>query len=405
MLLPDPSLTIYGPDGRPQSYIPFRLAQQYVLQRMPHGAHRAVSISQPGAPLRQPNGSTTPVSASSSSSGQQQRPMLPPHAVPQARISSNGIMRPPSTPAVPVLPSQPSLPLSSPPAMSNGSTSHEQTNNSNLGADIEMKIPVAVSVHPVPQTTTESTANHDMQSSAVPVTSPMRAKTQTPSMTAIPNGFTIPAVNNYSTHITNGASFTHPGVRANGMNPLLKSAFASLTPGADNSMQVGSGHIAMRPSANSYIGHTLASGPNYSAQLAAARQMQWALAAQQQRGQAMGVVDANGIDTGLGGNISPPISGTPARVPSANGNRPLPLNRGMPSPALAQAIAAGQGRSSPANAHVARLASHAPHSPNLLSPGLVNAQPQQSPPRPPQSHMPSPSPSLQARQIVGSSGF
>lgn len=397
MLLPDPSLTIQAPDGRSQTYVPFRLSQQHVLQRMHHGMHRAVSIPQQGIPLR--HGPATPVSSSSGGSGQQQRPMHPPHAMPQARITSNGIMRPPSTPTVPALPSQASLPHSSP-TMANGTANHEQSNGAPLAVDQDMKLPVAVAVHPVLQHSADSTHHDTQAASNVSTTSPLRAKSQTPSMTAIPNGFTIPAVNNYSTHITNGTSFTH-GVRPNGMNQqLLKSAFASLTPGADTSIQVNGGHLSMRPATNSYIGHTLASGPNYSAQLAAARQMQWALATQQQRGPAMNVVDANGIDAGLGGNLSPTISGTPVRVPSANGHRSLPLSRGMASPALAQAIAAGQGRASPANTHVARLT---PHSPNLLSPGLVNSQPQQSPPRPPQPHMPSPS--MQARQIVGSSGF
>ncbi|KAI0341412.1 hypothetical protein BDW22DRAFT_1358947 [Trametopsis cervina] len=381
-MLTDPTIPIYKADGQLASYTPFRMPPPQAAPRGHPGMQR---LAPPNLSLRHV---PPPLSVASSSSSQQQRPMPPPHAVPQPRQSPTGVMRPPSTPTVPALPTHANPPQPSPPIVANGNGVYEQSN-----ADQDMKVPVAVPVaQPQPEVTHAETPP-----ALVPSTSPIRPKSQTPTMTAIPNGFTIPAVNNYPAHMTNGAAYS--AVRANGMNQqMLKSAFASLTPGADSALQVNGTHISMRSPANPYIGHSIASSQAYSAQLAAARQMQWHLAAQQ-RAAAGNIVDGTGVDVGMGGNISPPISGGPPRVPSANGTRAIPLSRGVSSPALAQAMAAGQGRSSPANPHVPRLPQH---SPNLLSPGLVNNQPQQSPPRP-QSHMPSPS--LQARQIVGSSGF
>lgn len=217
---------------------------------------------------------------------------------------------------------------------------------------------------------------------AVPISSPMRPKSQTPTMTPIPNGFTIPSVNNFNSHIANGP-YAHSSVRTNGLNAqMVKSAFASLQ--ADGTLQAN-GHVPLARTNTGYLPTA------YSQQLAAARQMQWATLSAQ-RPASTTLVDANGgVDAALAANLGINV---PARAPSTNGQRPAALARGVQSPALAQAIAATQGRVSPANAHVARL-SHPAH---MLSPG---SQPHQSPPRAPQPPMPSPS--LQS-QVVGSSG-
>ena len=375
ILVPDATLTITGLDGRVVN-----------VQRMPHMLARQQRV----APNAQMSRSLTPQANGNSVNANmhQQRamaPMAPPPAVPQARVSSNGILRPPSTPAVPTLPttpapvSTPTPPQPSPLSVASGS-----------GIDLhhgeqEAKLVAPATPSPAAQLQPEVPQN-EMPIVPAPSTSPVRPKVPTPTMTAIPNGFTIPAVNSYPNHIPNGASYA---VRTNSYNQqVLKSAFASFAQGGD----VNGTHHPMRTPTNSYITPSGA----YSAQLAAARQMHWL--ASQQRAPNMNIVDSSGMDAGLTNGLSPPLS-APQRVPSANGSRSIPIRRGVSSPALAQAMAVGQGRSSPANAHAARLPQH---SPTLLSPGLVSAQAQQSPPRP-QPHIPSPS--MQARQIVGGSGY
>lgn len=305
----------------------------------------------------------------------QVKPMLPPNGMPQVRISSaSNVIRPPGTPVVPSLPMQSSPPRHSSPAV-NG-TNHDMTNGMTNG-DQDVKMANVNGIHSTPSGQPDG-VHSQAENQPVPVSSPMRPKSQTPTMTAIPNGFTIPSVNSYSSHIAN--TYMHSAVRPNGLNPqMMKSAFATL--GADVPLQAN-GHVPLaRANAAAYLPAA------YSQQLAAARQMQqWAM-----RPASANLVDANGIDN-LAVNLG--MNGVPTRVPSTNGTRSASLGRPVTSPALAQALAVGQG--SP-NAHVARLA----HSAHLLSPGLNATQPHQSPPRPPQPPMASPS--LQS-QVVGTSG-
>lgn len=224
----------------------------------------------------------------------------------------------------------------------------------------------------------------DSQPQPVAITSPVRPKSQTPSMTPIPNGFTIPSVTNFSSHI-NGNNYYS---MRNGI--MSKSALAATLAGQD---AVNGAHLRQA----SYMPH----GLNYASQLQAARQMQYAALQQQhhQQRQQISLTDRDGaVDASITPQLSPPAGGVPQRAPSANGNRSVNLTRGLSSPALAQAMAAGQGRASPGATHIGRLTPHPPHSPpHLLSPGQQHG----SPPRP---QPPMPSPSLQARQIVGSSG-
>ena len=103
ILVPDATLTITGLDGRVVN-----------VQRMPHMLARQQRV----VPNAQMSRSLTPQANGNSVNANmhQQRamaPMAPPPAVPQARVSSNGILRPPSTPAVPTLPTTPA-PVSTP---------------------------------------------------------------------------------------------------------------------------------------------------------------------------------------------------------------------------------------------------------------------------------------------------
>lgn len=368
MLAVDPTIMVTGPDGRPQPYIPFRLGIHSMQMRREH--IRPSPLGTPGVvPQRHINGSSA--SVSSNGSPMTSRSMPPPQVLP--RMPSNGVMRPPVTPTVPAIPQQ-SSPHRSPSAP-NG-IAHE-SNVPNGDTDVKLSVPVAINVGA--QAQADDAMQIDSQPQNIAITSPVRPKSQTPSMTAIPNGFTIPSVNNFSSHIAaNGSAYSHYAGMRNGI--MAKSALAATLAGQDGG---NGGHLRQTPS---YMPH----GVNYASQLQAARQMQYA--ALQQRQQI--TLTDGAIDANLAAQLSPPINGVPQRVPSANGNRPVSLNRGLSSPALAQAMAAGQGRASPGAAHLGRMTPHPPHSPpNLLSP----AQQHGSPPRP------MPSPSLQARQIVGSS--
>ncbi|KAK7683202.1 hypothetical protein QCA50_013875 [Cerrena zonata] len=215
---------------------------------------------------------------------------------------------------------------------------------------------------------------------------------------SISNGHYMTAGNSYSAHVPQGTSYLHPGVRTNGLTPqqmqTLKAAGYSHLTAANQAgpTQVGNAHLPIRPPAT-YMAH--ANAADYNAQLALARQLQWQAQAQRQTGH---VMDANGVDNSImAATLSPPT-----RVPSSNGNRSVSLTRGVPSPILQHAMGSPQGRASPANQqHMVRLAPHSP-SPHHLSPSIAASQAQSSPTRPPPQ--PIPSPSLQPRQAVGSSG-
>ena len=134
-------------------------------------------------------------------------------------------------------------------------------------------------------------------------------------MTAIPNGFTVPSVQNYNSHISAGV-YPHAGVRGNGM---VKSALASLQ--ADDTFQ-GNSHVTLgRVNAN-YANNA------FSQQLNAARQMQWATIPQCNQRAATALVDASmngGVETTLAANLGMNVS-FPVRAPSANGQRQVVLH-------------------------------------------------------------------------------
>ena len=369
----DPMFYVQGPEGRMQPYVPYRLGPQQYRPR-----NNQSPLPTPGLPTRHVNGSAASVSSSGSATPVSARQMPPPNGVPASRTPSNGILRPPVTPTVPAIPQQ-------------SSPQHSPTAPNGVAHDVNGEQDVKLSAPTPNHVNVQVRADDVMQVDGQPVPmmmSPVRVKTQTPSMTAIPNGFTIPSVN-YSSHIAPGSYAHHVGMRA-------KSALVSLVPDGAN------GQVPIRQQTYSVSAHPAMTNSNYSAQLAAARQIQQYSAQQNAQRPQMGLGDTNGLDATLALQLSPSLNGVPPRTPSATGNRPITISRGLPSPALAQAMVAGQGRASPSTPHMGRMTPHPPHSPpNMLSPGLSAAQPHSSPPRP---QPPMPSPSLQARQIVGSSG-
>lgn len=210
-----------------------------------------------------------------------------------------------------------------------------------------------------------------------PMASPSPAPAKPPMSTAsvnvpnLPNGYHIP-VNGYPTMTKGG--YIHPNARHTALTVQQMQSLSAMLP--DNNV-----NIALRqPGA-----YVMPPNGAYAVPMAGGR---WSLPTQHSPPSSV-AVDASGVHG---------TAGSPGRVPSTNGVRGP--QRAMP----VQVLGANQAVASPAGAHIARLAPHS--SPHMLSPNLAAAQTNvhSSPTRAPQSAMPTPSPSLQSRQLVGGSG-
>lgn len=227
---------------------------------------------------------------------------------------------------------------------------------------------------------------------AASVTSPTPAPTKPPTSTAavnvphMPNGYAMSAVNGYPVMPKPG--YMHPNVRHNGLNLQQMQSISALLP--DNNA-----NIALRQT-----GPFVMPNGAYPMQMAGARPMQWPVAGQRSPHNG-GVDGGNGVD----GTSSQMGAGSPGRAPSANGVRTPQIARSVPMAGANHSLSANQGRASPAGTHIGRLAPHSP-SPHILSPNMAAAQASvhSSPTRAPQPAIPTPSPSLQTRQVVGGSG-
>ncbi|KAI0751454.1 enhancer of polycomb-like-domain-containing protein [Daedaleopsis nitida] len=211
--------------------------------------------------------------------------------------------------------------------------------------------------------------------------SPAPSKPLTSTAVNVPNlsnGYHISAVNGYPA-MAKAAGYMHTSARPNGLSLQQMQHVPAVTMLPDNMRQQGA-----------YVMPNTA----YSMQMANSR-MQWPMAAQHSP-------PSNGI--ALDGPATSASAGSPSRAPSTNGIRAPQIARGGTLPGATQVLNANQALASPAGSHIARLAPHSP-SPHMLSPNLAAAQGNvhSSPTRPPQT-IPTPSPSLQSRQLVGGSG-
>ncbi|OBZ78426.1 Enhancer of polycomb-like protein 1 [Grifola frondosa] len=383
-LATDPSIVVSGSDGRPMT-VPIKLVAPIVYpprrDQLP-SRHVPSPLTVPGiSSMNSSNGS--PLSVPGSSSGTpiavstQLKKMAPPNGLAHMRISSGGGMRLPSTSASSNVPAN-GLSTSSPhntPPMSASLTNGFHDANGHSVEDQDTKSTVQGSPHgPV---TANGDRSHEATVPSVPSSSPVPpSKLQTPTATVtmpnLPNGYHISS-NAYSAVMPNGSPFPYSTPRHNGLTlqqmQNLKSVL-SMSPTPDVPMQTNNVNMALRPA--SYVSHVLPNGSNYAMPMS--RQMQWAAVAQRSPSSA----DANGVE--------------------AQTRAPIPLARGVNMPVMNHALA--QGRASPASAHIARLTPHSP-SPHMLSPSLT-PQVHSSPTRTPQPSLASPS--LQSRQVVGSSG-
>jgi len=403
-LATDASITTTSSDGRQQTHVPFRLGAQSSYRRdmsvLPRQgtasitSGQALSLMPAGSPSM-PMSPSTPVSVAT------QLKKMPPPSIPHMRISSN--MRPPGLPTVPAIHPNGQTSLGSPQitppinvVQANGV--HEIAGHTEDSGEQNANFPALSS--PNGRSQTPSDQSQSLNASVTPSTSPVRPKAQIQqpiSMPTMPNGYHIPSVNSFSTPMPTN-QYMHPAVRHSPLTvqqmQSLK-AYAALNSTPDVSMQGHNANLQLRTPA-SYMGHNA----SYVQQMSAQRQMQY-LPQQQQRPPSVGTTETVGIDGLSTPALSPPLPGIPARTPSANGMRNA-LSRGVAVPNMTQAMGQAQGRASPAN--IARFAGPMSPSPHLLNASLSAAQPQSSPTRSPQLPLATPSPSLQARHAVGSSG-
>ncbi|CCM00001.1 uncharacterized protein FIBRA_02026 [Fibroporia radiculosa] len=403
---PDTSITVTLNDGRPHTHIPFKLSPLTPSRRdvvAPARAGSTVGTSGEAIASVQSNGLLPMLSSGMPSVVPTPSKKMVPPSVPHVRISSYGEMRPPGLPTLPNMqPSSAICPPQSTPSSSTNSGAQDGS-GSPIDADDHGTQPSAAAGVNGNAQVIQDHSQSDANSLAVVSSSPVRSKAllqQSISIPAVPNGYHIPPVNSFSTPMP-ATPYVHPPARHNGLGlqqqmQSIKSAF--MLPSSDSNAQVHNANMQLRTSA-SYIGHLLPGNSNYvPQQLATARHMQQYL--QQQRSPSIQSADVNGLEgMSVTPSLSPPMPGTPVRTPSANGVH-TPLSRAGTVPAINQT----QGRASPATTHITRLAAPLSPSPHLLNANLGTAQPQSSPSRSPQPVLASPSPSLQSRQAVGSSG-
>lgn len=396
-LMTDSTITYTASDGRQQQIVPIRqmVVTRPAVRHPPPPATPARPMALSHSTSSNPSISQAGTSVSMTT---QLKHMTAP-SLPHMRIS-NGGMRVPSVPVINVQ-SSPSAPS----AVTQTNGNHDVKGHTD-GAEQLAKSPAQLhSPHARQQ------ASAVQQTADAPATniSPMRVKPQPPqaiAMPAVTNGYHISTVNAYSA-IPN-ATYMHANNRPTALTlqqmQTMKSAYASMSPAPDTSAQANNPNLQLRTPA--YLGHVIQNAhPNY-AQFANVRHMQWATAAvaqhqhQQQRSPSANTAEVISAESMPPPAMSPPMPSIPVRTSSATGVRtPMSRNMAVPGAHLGQP----PGRASPANPHMAtRMVTPLTPSPHLLNTSLAATQVQGSPTRSPQPPMASPS--LQARQVVGSSG-
>lgn len=186
----------------------------------------------------------------------------------------------------------------------------------------------------------------------------------------LPSTYNAAAVGAFPALMARGMPYPYPVLRPNGMTlPQYMSDSSTMQAQANMMRQAGG-----------YINHN-----GYTMQMQGGRPIQW-LAVATQRSPSLKGADANGAEN---------LNGSPSRAPSANGMRVGQVN---------QLLNGNQGRASHAGTHMQRLMPQSP-SPHMLSPSMAATQIHTSPSRSPAvPNIPTPSPSLQTRQVVGASG-
>lgn len=451
-LMNDSTLILKGPNGQPQAVMPIARFPNFNMTRPPGRPMPPPAVPNPGFQNQQPQQARPAHEAGVALSMPQaggtpismQAQMKKSMNVPQVRLSSNGGMRSGSTPGI-AQPDGQSAQLSPPhpssasaPPMINGhnathtptNTSHDMSSSSAPVADGGVPTSAATSASPV---SAHANPAHN---------TPMQLKPPNPHHAiTMPNGYHM---NGFAQNAMQNGAQGYPayanmqGLTMQQMQALKQYAATHGQGQQQQDLSGGGGGAAGMPSTNgsrpaAYMGHVAPNGANYNLplghgvnvntnhnlaqqqqqqqqqtqgmrmgngmnldlKLPASRQMQWA--ASQQPQQPVPVGDMNGVQGGM-------------RRQTSSGN----LNHGhlSASPHLAPQV---QGRVSPAA--LAAGAAHGAHGISMshsMSPHMQNRSPanvplgmggqgqgQQSPPRPGQGIMSSPSLQHQHQPVNG----
>lgn len=411
-LVTDNSLTVIGPDGRMQSIVPYRLGMQQPMIRRdaqlgqrPGGVHP----SQTGAPM--PNG--TPISVQT-----QMKKMQPPVGVPQpqARISSNGGMRPPTTPVVTSM-SPSSVPAQSSPTQMLPPPPVVQQSINGVNRSPTRPEPEVLKLEVLPNPNTIVPSQNEPAPPVHVISMPPPADPNSPSRpkssqnqhltVSMQNGYHVATMNGFPPQ--NGPQYVHHAngqhnVQHNGQLSIqqmanLKSAFASvqMQPNQDmNGIHTNNGrgmqaqYMSHPVQGSNHFNMQLGAGANMNLKLPPARQAQWSSIPSplQHNTSLANAVDASNMNVSMSPNPSHamPGQGPPMRTPSANGSR---NGVRVPSHMMGQ-----PGQLGP------MAMAMSPYLQNSPSPSHAQLQP--TPPRPsPTPPMTMVSPSLQHQQMVG----
>ncbi|KAJ3557054.1 hypothetical protein NP233_g11834 [Leucocoprinus birnbaumii] len=337
-LVTDNALPVVANDGRQLMFVPFRLGVPPSIHRrnatgqfQPIYPALANFLSQPPpAPNQAQPGIANPAVALQ----QQVKKMPPPTAVPQMRISSNGGMRPTTTPTVngvngaqPTVaiathnsPPQPvPVPQHTSPNGINGVASRPAIAMPHVDVvKTEVHQPSALANGAISIQQTDSTQSTD---STAATASPARPKSQVQAAAIPTNGFHLPA--NFAAAATlNPASYAQLAGTAAFQN--LKSTFASLPQSEFANLQ---SQLQRMP----YMSALQLNGNNANIKAAAARQMQqWASSPlQRPTSTGTGLDVVNGVN---GVQAAPTQTHISPTAPTTNGSRPamrIPSNSQM----------------------------------------------------------------------------
>ncbi|KAI0057206.1 hypothetical protein BV25DRAFT_1812676 [Artomyces pyxidatus] len=264
-LATDPTLYVPTADGRHNAIVPYRLGLYPSMRAAASAGNRptpaqAAALQQQAQQVNQANlGLAMPQTNGTPISMQAQLKKMPSSLnTPQMRISSNGGMRPPTTPTVTPIqqiahvqasPSQPATP--------------SQSNHNGQHSSPTLRAPEGAQQ----DTSNGSAAIPDIiipsdSSSAAGAATPMPAKpSSTHHAITMPNGYHL---NGFNSSMSNGGYSYPTSQPTNGLTAQqlqsLKSVF-TMPNGQEMSMSVN-GVNPSRPA--SYIGHVVANGANYS---------------------------------------------------------------------------------------------------------------------------------------------
>ncbi|KAH7886603.1 enhancer of polycomb-like-domain-containing protein [Phlebopus sp. FC_14] len=418
----DATLLLVSSEGRQQTVVPFRTGgQQPFIRRDPQVPQRVYTNGVPQITTPRQISTSLPLSAIPNgvpiSMQTNVKAMQPPSGVPHIRSSSNGVMRPPSTPATAtsnttVPPSQPSppQPTTTVTSSANGPTAPTapaapdgdaiKLNAAPGGTTANGSTPNGPTQQRPADTGPSPVAEQQQPTQQVQAGSPARPKAEVQQPVSIPlNGYHVP-INGYT--ISSTPYLQHPRQHNLSVQQIqnLKMALAQ---GQDvNAAMHAAGG---RPMQTPYVGHLvpnsthlnmqMGSGASVNLKVPPGRQWNGVVSPLQQAASLGNQQDGGGVPVSSSPHTTPGV--LPTRTPSANGNR------SVSRPGNVNGVPSTVGHMMPGSQYAAHsLSPHMQQNSPLIS--ATSLPSHQSPPRPPPTPtMKMASPSIQHQQVVPSS--